>query len=312
VFVARRTTFGRRGTHRRRSGAAVLCTAVLVVSWVTGGVGSAQGADPAAPGITVTPATDLVDGQVVAVVGTGFTEVTDALVLQCPGTVEDVNASEAACDLSTAAAGTVGQDGTVTAELTVRRTLFVAGSQPIDCTVAPGCRALVSASDRQTGGAFEVAVADLAFAASGADEPDTAACPSPHAPYAHGENDGGSAIALPGVPVADAVPWRLAGAGLRVAADAESLTLEVTLDGTTELFTTLPYPPGRNYPNRAGGPGDAYGQGSVEIARTDDGAVFVVLERSDSGSYSIFAWRFADPCARPATQAVSATPSFTG
>jgi hypothetical protein len=311
VVVARGTAFGGRTVRDGRAGAAVLCAAVLVVSWVTGGVGSAQAADPA-PAITVTPASDLVDGQVVAVAVTGFTDVTDALVLQCPGTVEDVDASEAACDLSTATAGTVEQDGTVTAVLTVRRTLFVGGSPPIDCTVAPGCRALVSASNRETGGAFEVAVADLAFAASGADEPDTAACASPHAPYAHGENDGGSAVALPGVPVDDGIPWRLAGAALRVAADAESLTLEVTLDGTTELLTTLPYPPGRNYSNRAGGPGDAYGQGSVEIAQPDGGAVFVVLERSDSGSYSIFAWRFDDPCARPATQAVSAAPSFTG
>jgi hypothetical protein len=310
VVEARRTT---RWTDRRdgRAGAAVLCAAVLLVSWMSSGVGSAQDADPA-PAIIVTPASDLVDRQVVAVAGTGFTGVTDALVVQCPSTVEDLNASEGACDLSTATAGTVGQDGTVTAELTVRRTLFVRGGQPIDCTVAPGCRALVSASDRQTGGASQVAVADLAFAASGADESDTAACPSPHAPYAHGANDGTSTIALPGVPVDDLVGWRLAGASVRVAADAASLTLEVTLDGTTELLTTLPYLPGRNYPNRAGGDNDAFGQGSVWIARGAGGAVYVVLERSDSGDYSIFAWRFDDPCGRPATQAVSATPSFTG
>jgi hypothetical protein len=309
--MARRSSGAGRGAQARRVGVAVACAAALITSWSTAGLGSAQGVEPVAA-ITVTPATGLVDGQEVTVTGTGFVDDTDALVLQCPRTVVDM-ASPAACELSTARGADVDGAGGFSSPLTVRRTLFVQGSGSVDCAVAPGCHVLVVGSDPQAGGPFTIAVAALTFAA----EPDrggggATACASPYAPYAHRADDGASTIALPGVPVEDATPWRLAGAELRVAADPESLTLEVTLDATTELFTTLPNPPGRNYPNRAGGPAEAFGQGSVEIARAGDGAVYVVLERSDSGEHSLFAWRFDDPCARPATLAVTAAPAFTG
>lgn len=95
---------------------------LLVVSLVVTGSVVATAPAGAAPGLTVTPATGLLDQQIVTVTGAGFTAGTRLLVTQCAGAAPDGCAIDPPVN-TVGAYGTVADDGTVRATLRLSRVL---------------------------------------------------------------------------------------------------------------------------------------------------------------------------------------------
>jgi Neocarzinostatin family len=117
---------------RRVSAVAVAAAALL---WLTPATTGAQTEPESVPTITVTPHQDLVDGQSVAVDGTGLTPGAGVTVIQCrPGSVNlfDVQAN---CELRTG--HTTDSSGTFSAFVAVEREIQTfAGA--LDCAASPG------------------------------------------------------------------------------------------------------------------------------------------------------------------------------
>ena len=89
---------------------------------------------PAAPSITVTPATGLVQGDVVTITGTGFPANTQLAFVQCiPGTGQE------GCNLNNLVYVTSNPSGAFTRTFTPIRILRIAGVNH-DCAVAGECR----------------------------------------------------------------------------------------------------------------------------------------------------------------------------
>lgn len=80
--------------------------------------------------VTVTPATELVDGQVVQISATGFPANTQVGLIQC--TSQSIELGQSACDMSTLTYASVGTGGGVTASFQVRQHLSIGGT-PVDC-----------------------------------------------------------------------------------------------------------------------------------------------------------------------------------
>ena len=117
----------------RRLSAVVIAAAGML--WLTPATTGAQTEPEAVPTITVTPDQDLVDGQSVAVDGTGFTPGASVTVIQCrPGSVNlfDVQAN---CRLTTM--HTTDASGTFSAFLAVEREIQTS-SGALDCAASPG------------------------------------------------------------------------------------------------------------------------------------------------------------------------------
>jgi LPXTG-motif cell wall-anchored protein len=91
------------------------------------------------PTVVVEPSTDLEDGQVVAVHGSGFTPGGGVYLAQCRAGASDETGS--ACDLQkTLRTVTADDDGVVETTVTVRRNLTTSLYRTVDCaTVAEGC-----------------------------------------------------------------------------------------------------------------------------------------------------------------------------
>ena len=116
----------------------------------TGGIASA------APGVTVTPDTDLVDLQPVTVDGSGYTPFATIAMVQCvfPATGQDD------CDLSNVQFTSADDTGAFTADFNVRRIITTANAGDVDCATAPGTCSLAAANlDNQT----EASAAQLSF-----------------------------------------------------------------------------------------------------------------------------------------------------
>ncbi len=260
----------------------------------------------------VSETSGLVDLQSVTVTATGFPALTQLVVVQCagggPATVEQ-------CDRGLVLQVTSDAEGAVATEFTVRRTLYTPRGLH-DCAAAP---CVVAVSDLAAVAPVSVPVSfDAAVPAVVTQPTPSGSCTAPCQPfgYAHTGPEGGSPqLPIAGLP-GDPVPWQSAGAGLRIQVDGTRALFEVTLEGVVRTFTTAPYPVGTNYPNRAQGPADAFGLGSLFIVAGSDGSTFVQYDRANSGDSSRFAWRFDEPCDPPVVAAAAAAPgtgpSFTG
>ena len=92
-------------------------------------------ASPTATTVVVTPSTDLVPGQIVHLSGTGFAPNLTIAAAECEaGAVAIAN-----CDTGTAVFPLTDANGAYSIDLTVHRSLFLAGSgTTVDCTVAAG------------------------------------------------------------------------------------------------------------------------------------------------------------------------------
>jgi hypothetical protein len=89
---------------------------------------------PPGPTVTVTPATGLVDGQMVTVEGTGFPRGTTVSVIQCRAGATDLDG----CDPTSLHPAPVGPDRSFRTPFAVRRTLQTA-SGAVDCSVPGAC-----------------------------------------------------------------------------------------------------------------------------------------------------------------------------
>jgi hypothetical protein len=146
---------------------------LIVVSVVATGLTLSASPAAAAPGLTVTPATGLLDGQAVTVAGTGFTPGVTVEVAQCAG------AWPGRCQVQPILNGTVARvrvrdDGSFTVRLRLRRTLDPATGADQGCA---GSECAVAAIDLGTdddngsgtgGDGTERARVGIDFAASGA------------------------------------------------------------------------------------------------------------------------------------------------
>ena len=108
----------------------------------------------AAPALTVTPDTDLVDKQPVDVDGTGYTPGASIAVLQC----ETGATSASGCDTSGLDFTTADGTGAFSHTYTVRR-IITTESGDVDCAVADACR-LVAANSSST---TEAAAVPISF-----------------------------------------------------------------------------------------------------------------------------------------------------
>ncbi len=128
---AHRPERGHRPERRRRSrlgATAVGLVAVLITLGFTA-PSSAEPAVPAAPTISVTPATNLVQGDDVTITGSGFPGDTLLAFVQCiPGGSQDF------CNLSNIAYVTSSPSGNISTVFTPRRVLRIAGVDH-DCAV---------------------------------------------------------------------------------------------------------------------------------------------------------------------------------
>ncbi len=128
--------------------AAVVSAGALVVALTPGAVFAASAASPAdrtgaegakgaaaAPSLTVTPHTDLRDGQIVALRAAGFSAKATIGIAECkaggPAVVSD-------CDISTSLLTTSSAKGTVALSYQVSRYITV-GAKTIDCAVHDSC-----------------------------------------------------------------------------------------------------------------------------------------------------------------------------
>jgi len=128
-------------------GASAIGLGLVAFAPVAGGQSAGSGASeapdvgaPAPPAIAVEPSIDLVDGQVVTVMGSGLpsTEPGEApggvTIAQCranPTTFDD-------CDRSSSLGEAAGGQGSLSAPFTVHRLLTTASGE-VDCGVGPGC-----------------------------------------------------------------------------------------------------------------------------------------------------------------------------
>jgi hypothetical protein len=104
----------------------------------------------AAGSLRVEPTSGLVDGGIVAITGEGLDPGPATLTI-CLAFQTRAAGTEGACDRSTDVLVDVGADGTVAAELTVRRVLWVLGA-PYDCAAFPGaCTVIVHTDGSLTG-----------------------------------------------------------------------------------------------------------------------------------------------------------------
>ncbi len=134
---------------------------LVIVSIVATGLGLAAPPAAAAPGLTVTPATGLLDQSIVTVTGTGLTPDEPLVVAQCAGAVP------AGCDLdpavnTTGAYAAAGSDGTISVTLRLSRVLALDGGD-VSCAVVDCAIVAVTRTEEPT----ERARAAIGFAATG-------------------------------------------------------------------------------------------------------------------------------------------------
>jgi hypothetical protein len=109
-----------------------------------------------APVIAVTPAVDLVHGQVVTVTGSGFTPSASIGMAQCDAAGTDTPD----CDLSNVMYATADAAGDWSASFTVRRVIHNAYKE-LDCATAPGACVISASNLANIGG--EDALAPISF-----------------------------------------------------------------------------------------------------------------------------------------------------
>lgn len=132
---------------------------LVVVAVVATGLGLAAAPAAAAPALIVSPATGLLDQQIVTVTGSGFAAGEQLIVAQCPATLAD-------CDLdpavnTTGALATVSSSGAIGATLRLSRVLALDGGD-VSCAVED---CVIVAVTRE--GHAERARTAIAFAATG-------------------------------------------------------------------------------------------------------------------------------------------------
>jgi hypothetical protein len=84
-----------------------LCGAVLAISGITSGLIAVSSASAAGPKIVVTPSTNLHNGEIVKVAGSGFTPGDSVYIVECLATAK----GEAGCDIKNLVAATIGAGG---------------------------------------------------------------------------------------------------------------------------------------------------------------------------------------------------------
>jgi hypothetical protein len=107
--------------------------------------------------LTITPSTGLKDGQVVQVVGKGYTAGTTYSVIECANKGAATGAGD--CDLRGIKVATADSTGTVTSPFPVAKGPI--GASNVDCSVAPGC--LLSVATAGSANPSEVAAAPISF-----------------------------------------------------------------------------------------------------------------------------------------------------
>jgi hypothetical protein len=133
----------REGAVRRTLRACLItaATVLLVTALPSVGAQAQEGLS-----VTVTPSTDLVDGQTVTVSGRGFVDLRSVVVLQCAGTIgeqPDVDTAVFGCDFTTDI-NAVTEAGRFSTTFVVSRTLTLLEDGTVDCgTAAEPCRILV-------------------------------------------------------------------------------------------------------------------------------------------------------------------------
>jgi hypothetical protein len=117
---------------------------------------------PAGPTLTVSPATDLRDGQVVEARGAGFTPNERLKLAQCPAP----SVAFATCDLTAQVFVDADASGAFTLGFAVRVDIRAGGPDPtdVDCDASPGACTITAGVDRA---ASEHAAAPLTFATTG-------------------------------------------------------------------------------------------------------------------------------------------------
>jgi hypothetical protein len=135
--------------------------AVLTASGVIVGSGlSMEAGATTKPSVQATPSTNVNDGQVISVTGSGFTPSATIAVIEC----QTGTTSEAGCDLSSYILVTASSTGDFSTPYIASRYLHVANPSPttVDCSVSGAC-ILVAANDVNTS---EAAAIPLTFNAS--------------------------------------------------------------------------------------------------------------------------------------------------
>lgn len=150
----------------------------------TAPVSSTTTADPAAGlAVTVSPSTDLVEGQEVVVAGTGFPSDGSVAVVMCVADALSSGAGDAGCDLSQAGSAVVHPDGRVDGTIVLRRTIVTASSGWVDCAAGEvACAVAVGQVEDHA----VAALAPVAFAPQPAIAPLTLAA-SPAEGLQHGQ-----------------------------------------------------------------------------------------------------------------------------
>src|SRR5918996_4829730 len=132
------------------------------------------------PLVSVTPAVDLVHGQVVTVTGSGFTPNASIGMAQCDATGTDTSD----CDLSNVAYTTADAAGGWSTSFTVRRVIHTS-SATIDCGAAPGTCVISASNLANIGG--EDALAPISFDPSVPPPPPPVVGVAPSTDLVHGQ-----------------------------------------------------------------------------------------------------------------------------
>ncbi|HEV7758210.1 MAG TPA: neocarzinostatin apoprotein domain-containing protein [Acidimicrobiales bacterium] len=114
--------------HRLATGVAGLVAAAGLAACTTG------------PAVTVTPNTDLVDGQVVTAKGSGYTASSSLGMIQCVAGADSIDD----CDGRTATSFSADADGRFQKAFTVRRVISHNVDQQTDCAARAGACVVAS------------------------------------------------------------------------------------------------------------------------------------------------------------------------
>jgi hypothetical protein len=135
--------------------------AVCAVVALLGATLAAAPGGAAALSVTVTPATDLIDGQVVHVAVTGAAPGDFAYTYLCSAAGGDSQ-----CSQGSSGSGSVDAQGSITFDVGLDAEFVPFDSSTVDCRVAPGC-ALFTSISNEAGTATQMVRSDLVFRPEG-------------------------------------------------------------------------------------------------------------------------------------------------
>ena len=276
---------------RRRFAVAIALVVAMGAMLIAGDLAGAGPISPTVGGaaIVASPSTGLIDGQTIAVTGTGFPASAYVAIIQC----HEGSVTSSGCDMRTLGYFTAGTDGSIATATMVRSNISTADGS-FDCSAPEACHLGVGVvPDGNPSATAPIQVAPFSLTLPTMSDPSDLSCSSPYRAYSHRLTSDPVNQTPPGIS-GEVRPFTETGATIDAVRSGAAVELTVTLDGTTRKFTTAPYELGGNYDRTPSGARTPLGR--IDIVRSPSGAVYVTLSQAASGAYTQVGWRFDDPC----------------